>query len=55
MQLTPEQETERLTRTLYVGNVPADTKPKALRRLFAEWVKQKYILVTVKGGRSAER
>ena len=35
-QLTPEQEAEKLTRTIFVGNVPATMARKAIKELFTK-------------------
>jgi RNA recognition motif-containing protein len=32
---SPAQKEERLDRTIFVGNIKADIKPKALKQLFA--------------------
>ena len=37
-RLTAEEEAERLQRTVFVGNLPALMKRKAVQRLFAECV-----------------
>ena len=35
VRLSAEEEAERMTRTVFVGNLPIDTKTKAIRRHFA--------------------
>lgn len=45
-KLTPEEEEEQLQRTIFVGNLPATWKGKAVKRLFLECAISTHVLPT---------